>query len=256
MIATIEELTILLANLNIDATAMSAIVNASATTEDYGLSPGYVTSRLGAEIMTAQKALSELGVEIISIKQDGSDVLSTASIDFVGLAVADVAGVATVTYSAPTFSLDDITDVDLTGIGPGTDGYAIVWNDTTSMFVLAVLSAGSSSYDLRFGFLTSPTSSEVIDTVLVGRGITFPADFAGSLGATATPPASTFLISVTDDAVEIGTISIDVSGVYTFATTDGVEKIVAVGSVLSLVAPASADASIAGANMTILGLET
>ena len=110
-------------------------------------------------------------------------------------------------------------------------------------------------YDIRGGFSSTPTSSQVLDTIPIVRSVTFSADFAGSVGQIETNPTSDMEISVQDDAVEIGTITIaSADGAFTFATDGGTAKVVAAGSILSFVAPSSADATAANAVWTILGL--
>lgn len=125
--------------------------------------------------------------------------------------------------------------------------------DGTSWSVFAGAGGGSNAYDLRLGFSATPASNQVLDTILIGRDLTLPANLAGSLGSIGTNPTASFVISVQDDAVEIATITIGTDGSFTFATTGGTAKLVATGSVLTFVAPATVDATAANAVMTILG---
>lgn len=115
--------------------------------------------------------------------------------------------------------------------------------------------SGTGAYDTRFGFVSAPTSSQIIDTVMVVRDIEFPADLAGSLGIVGTNPTASFDMSLKDDGVTIGTITVSTSGAFTFATSGGTAKTVSAGSVLTLTAPASVDATIANLSMTIAGAE-
>lgn len=112
---------------------------------------------------------------------------------------------------------------------------------------------GSNAYDIRSGFTSTPTSSEVLDTIMVGRALTIPANMSGSIGTIGTNPTGSFAIDVKDDGTTIGTITISTGGTFTFATTSGAEKSVAAGSVLTFVAPSSTDATAANAVWTILG---
>jgi hypothetical protein len=112
--------------------------------------------------------------------------------------------------------------------------------------------SGNAYYDIRAGFTTTPTSSQVLDTIMVGREITLPANLTGSLGQIGTNPTASFAISVKDDGTEIATVSIGTDGTFTFATTGGTAKTVSAGTVLTFVAPASADATAANATWTIL----
>lgn len=119
---------------------------------------------------------------------------------------------------------------------------------------IADLGGGSSAYDIRLGFTSTPLANEVLDTVALPREITFPAGLAGSVGSIAVNPTASFVVSVQDDGVEIGTITISTAGAFTFATTGGTAQVVAAGSLLTFVAPDPADATAANAVMTIAGV--
>ena len=127
------------------------------------------------------------------------------------------------------YSDDDIT--------PGFDGFLV----------------GNDFYDVRLLFKTTPASDEVLDTIPIGRTLVLPANLTGSVGVVGTNPTASFVISIQDDTVEIGTITVATDGTFTFATTSGTEKTVAAGSILTFDAPATADATIADLSVTILG---
>ena len=114
--------------------------------------------------------------------------------------------------------------------------------------------SGNSYYDLRFGFSSTPASDEVLDIFVTGREITLPANLSGSVGSVVTNPTSSFVLLLKDDGTTIATITVSTSGTFTFATTGGTSQIVAVGSLLSLVAPTTVDATVADLTMTILGV--
>jgi hypothetical protein len=149
----------------------------------------------------------------------------------------------------------------------GTDGDVIVddaagetvtiekWTTRRALLSEIGIGAGSSSYDMRFGFTSSPTSSEVIDSVQIVRDLTIPANMVGSIGKVGVNPTATFIMELKDDGVVIGSISVSTSGVVTFSTTSGTEKVVVTGSELTLVAPVSVDATIENFSMTLLADE-
>lgn len=122
-----------------------------------------------------------------------------------------------------------------------------------SAWVVFTSGGGGGGYDIRFGFSSTPTSGQVIDTIMIVREITFPADFAGSLGLAGTNPTASFSLSVKDGGVEIGTVMIGTGGSFTFATTGGVERVVVAGSVLTIEAPGTVDATVADVTATLLG---
>ncbi len=145
----------------------------------------------------------------------------------------------------------------------GTDGDVIVddaagesvtiskW--TSRRALLSDIGLGGGTNDILVGFKTVPTTAQVLETLMVGRTLNFPANFAGSLGKIGVNPTASFVISVQDDGVEIGTVTISAAGVFTFATTSGTAKVVAIGSELTFVAPATVDATANNATMTFLG---
>lgn len=112
---------------------------------------------------------------------------------------------------------------------------------------------GSNYYDVQAGFEATPTSSEVVTTAVIVRAVTFPANFSGAAGTIATNPTATMVLSVKDDGTEIGQVSISTGGAFTFTTTSGTSKVVAAGSILTLVGPGTADATAAGCAITFAG---
>lgn len=111
----------------------------------------------------------------------------------------------------------------------------------------------TSPYDIRVGFNATPTSAQVLDTMMMPRDLQLPADLVGSLGFIANNPTATFDIIMLDDGVAIATISISPSGVFTFTTTSGTAKTVAAGSIITFTAPVAVDATAANCSVTLLG---
>lgn len=128
--------------------------------------------------------------------------------------------------------------------GPKTAG---AWGSPSSIVV------GDLPYDIRVGFNSVPTTDQIIDTIPVVRDWTLPANMSGSVGYIGVNPTATFVLSLKDDGTTIGTISISTSGVFTFATTSGTEKVVTAGSMLTLVAPTVVDATANRASITLKG---
>lgn len=88
---------------------------------------------------------------------------------------------------------------------------------------------------------------------VASREVTFPADFAGSVGHCASNPAATFAIDIKVNGVSAGTVSISTSGVFTFSTVGGVDLILSPGDRLTVHGPASAGTSISGCAFTLDG---
>ena len=91
-----------------------------------------------------------------------------------------------------------------------------------------------------------PTASAKVLRVPIARAITLPGNFSGSyFSASANATAST-VFDVQKNGSSIGTVTIGAGGTTaTFATTSGTAKTFAAGDVLSIIAPASPDATLA-----------
>lgn len=113
----------------------------------------------------------------------------------------------------------------------------------------------SGSYDMRFGFSSPPAAGAVIDTVIIVRDMTLPANLAGSLGIVGTNPTASFVLKIEVDSIQIATVTIGTTGSFTFSTTGGTSQSIPAGSVLTLVGPNPSDASIANMALTIYGME-
>lgn len=134
-------------------------------------------------------------------------------------------------------------------------GYVCVDNTPTAAVWVAITNVPPAVpvYDIQFVFVTTPTTNEVIETIMIPRAVTWPANLTASLGQVGTNPTASFTMSVKDDGVEIATIVITTGGVVSFTTTAGTAKTIAAGSVLTLVAPAVVDATVANGTFTIVG---
>lgn len=103
-------------------------------------------------------------------------------------------------------------------------------------------------YDLVFKIGgTTPESSEVIAIIPIplNRSVLIGANFVNAVGYVGTnPDTPPFVMEVKDDGIVIGTVSVNGSGISTYATTGGVAKNVAGGSILTVHGPSTADTAI------------
>jgi hypothetical protein len=106
----------------------------------------------------------------------------------------------------------------------------------------------------RFGgfFTTTPTASEVLLIHALPANVTFPDNFAGSVGHIETNPTSSFVMNVQVNGSSVGTITVSTGGAFTFNTAGGAVSLV-VGDRLKIVAPATPDATAALASFTLVG---
>ena len=105
---------------------------------------------------------------------------------------------------------------------------------------------------IAFFFTTTPTSSEVLLLYTAAESITLADDFAGSVGDVGTNPTASFVLDVQKNGASVGSITISTGGAFTFATT-GTTVSLAAGDQLKVVAPASADATVANVSITLKG---
>lgn len=110
-------------------------------------------------------------------------------------------------------------------------------------------------YDFAGGIPGKPTAAQVVAKFVVGRAMTFPANFAGSAWAAGTAPAAAATFTVNSNGTAIGTIVFAASATTaTFTTTSGAAQSLAAGAVLTIVAPATADSALSDASGTLVGV--
>jgi hypothetical protein len=97
--------------------------------------------------------------------------------------------------------------------------------------------SGNAPYDFGFYFNGTPTDTMKIQKWIVPRAIVLQDDFAGARGHCDVNPASPAIFSVRKNGAEIGTITIDTLGAFTFATTGTGPETFAAGDRFEVVAP-------------------
>lgn len=106
------------------------------------------------------------------------------------------------------------------------------------------------AYDVQMGFLGSPVASAT-DRLLAGRPFLIDSADPGSVSVSANPAAS-WVLDVRVNGVSVGDVTVSTGGVVTWDIAADVE--LARGDVLSIVAPASADANIEDVLVAFRGL--
>lgn len=84
----------------------------------------------------------------------------------------------------------------------------------------------------------------------------FPANFAGSFGSVGVNPSSSSVYTINKNGSAIGTITISTGGSLTFATTGSSAQAFSVGDRLEFLAPAIADATLAGVVFALIAART
>lgn len=112
----------------------------------------------------------------------------------------------------------------------------------------------SSPYDIACFFPGTPPASQVLLRYTATRALSFPANLSASQGSCATAPTANVSIDVQKNGSAVGTISIAAGATTaTFTTAGGAAFSLAAGDVLRLVAPSSADATLANLSITLAG---
>lgn len=113
---------------------------------------------------------------------------------------------------------------------------------------------GSDAYDVAYYFLGGPpTSSQEVFRHIFDRNVDFPPDWTGSHGSVGVNPTASYVETVQKNGLTVGTITTNTSGVSTFASSGGVPINFVDGDILTVIAPASADVTVANISRTFAG---
>lgn len=108
--------------------------------------------------------------------------------------------------------------------------------------------------DISAFYPGAPTASAKILRIPVARAVTFPANFSGSYAKAGTAATGSTAFDVQKNGGSIGTITFDAAGSSaTFTTSGGTAQTLAAGDVLAIIAPGSADATLADIGFTLAG---
>lgn len=121
------------------------------------------------------------------------------------------------------------------------------------VLVRLAFAMSDSQYSVGFFFTTTPTTSEILLLHTVAQAVTFPDDFAGSVGDIGTNPSASFVLGVQKNGSSVGSITISTGGSFTFATTGSAVSF-AIGDQLKIVGPGTADSTAANVSITLLGV--
>lgn len=113
--------------------------------------------------------------------------------------------------------------------------------------------AAAAPFTVGCFFTTTPTSSEVLLRYSFAEAVNFAGNFAGAVGKIATNPTGALVLAAARNGAPIGTVTISVAGNFTFTTTGGDAMSFNAGDDITITAPATADATAAGASFTLKG---
>lgn len=116
------------------------------------------------------------------------------------------------------------------------------------------LAAQGFEYIFGFFFTTTPTSSEVLLHHVAGAAFNFAGNLSGDLQSyVGTNPTSSFDLDVQKNGATIATITVDTGGAVSATTPSGAAQAVAKGDRITVVGPATADATAANMAFTFTG---
>lgn len=148
------------------------------------------------------------------------------------------------------------------GVAVLTGTVQIVYADGTNVIAIT---AGVSSGTIDYANITNAAADVAVDfgvgvlsnSQTIGFRATrvhnFTANFGSSKGDATAASASSAVITVKKNGSAIGTITYSTSTSATFATSGGAAQSLAAGDLLEFVGPSSADSTLAGVRITLLG---
>lgn len=127
------------------------------------------------------------------------------------------------------------------------------YGDVTVSGSGTVITIDSKPFDVHAFYPGVPTASAIVVRVPVARAVTFPDDFSGSYGKAAVAATASTAFDVKKNGSSVGTITFASSATTaTFVTAAGALSLAA-GDVIEIVAPGSADATLADIGFALAG---
>ncbi|WBQ12891.1 hypothetical protein L2D00_13700 [Hyphomonadaceae bacterium BL14] len=116
-----------------------------------------------------------------------------------------------------------------------------------------LLRAGSGAPVYDFGMVANetPAAGAVLGKVVMPRALVIPASLAGSVAHADTLPDDAFEITLTRNGTAVGSVTINPDASVDLSTAGGAPVTITPGDIIRFLAPAAADASIAGISLTI-----
>lgn len=119
--------------------------------------------------------------------------------------------------------------------------------------LVSTVAVSAREYHVPFGFTDAPLASEIMLLHTFPRRVVFAPDFAGLVATVGSNPASTYVFTVEQDGVSVGSITISSGGVVT-GSTSGLEIAFEVGEQLAITGQASADTALTNSSFTWSGV--
>lgn len=117
-------------------------------------------------------------------------------------------------------------------------------------------SAGPVPYDIGVFIPGLTTASQLCLQFTAPRAFRFPDNFSGSDANTGTNPTASAVFTILKNAVSIGTLTFNTSGVPTFATSGSGYETFAAGDILTITSQVTPDATMANISISLKGERT
>jgi hypothetical protein len=246
--------------------AITDLLGITMTTADYTMSTsaggealGHLAYKLTGSIGAARNLIvpAVKKLYIVSNQTTGGYAVTVKTPSGTGIALSDA--LYHILYC------DGTNVLNLVALGAGASAFTAL-SDVPGSYGSAgseIVSVNSGASALAFtkrkykpsGFIKGVfANSQVVDARPVDEAATFPANFAGSQAVLGTAATATTVFVIKQNATQIGTITFAASGtVGTFASTSGLPYTFSIGDILSITAPASADATAAKLGYVLQG---
>lgn len=133
------------------------------------------------------------------------------------------------------------------------DGVTLDTNVSFEVPDIAGVAADTDYFDIEWFRGGTPASTELMYALTLGHAVDFPANFSGSYGVAPTvAPASSFVITIKQDGVTVGTATCSTLGAWTFATTGAAVVECLAGDEIKFFGPASVS-TIEDVGLTLVG---
>lgn len=136
-------------------------------------------------------------------------------------------------------------------LAPGESG--AIYQDYEDCYLLSKGQAGTNPpYDVGLYIPGQPADGAEVFKFVAVRSVSWPDEFAGSYGHVGVNPTASAAFTVKKNGSAVGTITINTSGVFTFATTGGATTLAA-GDRLTIDAPTPQDSTLANIGFNLAG---
>lgn len=136
------------------------------------------------------------------------------------------------------------------GVEIADGGISLVYSDGTDVLLISQ-GAGAEFKDVVFGFYVPgvPTDSQECLRLTMTHAVTFPSGLSGSQSKAGTASTGNVQFSIKKNGTEVGTLTYNVTATGSFAMASATSF--AVGDQLTVVAPATADSTLASIGISL-----